>query len=95
MEYVHSFMDRVLGNAVHWLTGLIKWEPSKSQWRAQIHQAKGNACFLISAVMGRMDGGDPTGHWERRCRGTVMAVAIAVPHELAGAPLRASPGCGG
>jgi hypothetical protein len=24
MEYVHGFMDRVHGNAVHWLTDFIK-----------------------------------------------------------------------
>jgi hypothetical protein len=37
MEYVHGFMDRVHGNAVHRLTDFIKPEPSKSRWRAQIH----------------------------------------------------------
>jgi hypothetical protein len=65
MEYVHGFMDWVHGNAVHRLTDFIKPEPSKSHWRTQIHWAKGYVCFLISAVKGRMDGGDPTGRWGR------------------------------
>jgi hypothetical protein len=42
-----------------------------------MHQVKGYVCFLISAVTGRMDGGDPTG----RCD-TGTAAAIAAPHEL-------------
>jgi hypothetical protein len=87
VEYVHGFMDQVHGNAVHRLTNFIKLEPSKSRWRAQIHPVKWYVCFLISIVMGRMDRGDPTGRWERRRWDTDTAAAIAVPHELAGAPL--------
>jgi hypothetical protein len=95
MKYVHGFMDRVHCNAVHRLTDFIKSEPSKSRWRAQMHQVKGYVCFLISALMGRMDGGDPTGHWERWHWDTSTAAAIAAPHVVAGAPLRATPKCGG
>jgi hypothetical protein len=87
MEYVHGFMDRVHDNVVHWPTDFIKPEPSKSRWRAQIHRAKGYVCFLISAVKGRMDGGDPIGRWGRWHWNTDTAAAIAAPHELAGAPL--------
>jgi hypothetical protein len=95
MKYVHGFMDRVHGNVVHRLTDFIKSEPSKSRWRAPMHQVKGYVCFLISVVTGRMDGGDPTGHWEQWRWDTSTAAAIAAPHEVAGAPLRASPKCDG
>jgi hypothetical protein len=87
MEYVHDFMDRVHGNAVHRLMDFIKSELSKSRWRARIHQAKGYVCFLISAVTGRMDGGDPTGRWGWRHWDTDTMATIAAPHELAGAAL--------
>jgi hypothetical protein len=87
MEYVHGFMDRVHGNVVHRPTDLIKPEPSKSRWRAHIHRVKEYVCLLISVVKGRMDGGDPIGHWERRRWDTSMAAAVAASHELAGAPL--------
>jgi hypothetical protein len=93
MEYVHGYMDRVHGNKVHRLTEFIKSEPFKSRWMAQIHQAKGYVCFLISTVTGRMDGGDPTGHWGQLHWDTSTAAALAALHELAGAPLRASPRC--
>jgi hypothetical protein len=88
-------MDRVHNNAVRRLTDFIKPELSKSRWRAQIHQAKGYVCFLILAITGRMDGGDPTDCWERRRRDTGMVAPIVTPHKLAGALLRASSGCGG
>jgi hypothetical protein len=67
MEYVHDFMDRVHGNAVHQLIDFIKPELSKSRWRAQMHQVKGYVCFLISAITRRMDRGDPPSRWERWC----------------------------
>jgi hypothetical protein len=80
-------MDQVHGNAVHRLMDFIKPEPSKSRWRAPIHQAKGNVCFLISVVTGRMDVRDLTDHWGRRHWDTGTVAAIAALHELAGAPL--------
>jgi hypothetical protein len=94
MEYVHGFMDRVHGNAVHQLTDFIKPKPSKSRLRARIHRAKWYVCFLILAIKGRMDRGYPTDRWGRRSWDTGMAAAIAAPHELAGASLQASPRCG-
>jgi hypothetical protein len=79
----------VHGNVVYRLTDFIKLEPSKSRWRAQIHPVKGYVCFLISAVKGRMDGGDPIGCWGRWCWDTGTTTAIAAPHKLARAPPRA------
>jgi hypothetical protein len=85
-------MDRVHDNAVHRLTNFIKLEPSTSRWSAQIHRVKGYICFLISAVKGRMDGGDPFSCWGWRCWDTGMTATIAAPHELVGALLRAPRG---
>jgi hypothetical protein len=39
-----------------------------------------------------MDGGDPIGHWGWRCWDTDKTAAIATPHELVRAPLRAPRG---
>jgi hypothetical protein len=50
MEYVHSFMDRVHGNAVHRLTDFIKPELSKSRWRAWISRCEGVWRLLIGSV---------------------------------------------
>jgi hypothetical protein len=56
----------------------------------------GEGVHLLSNLghYGRMDGGDPTNHWERRRWDIGMMAAIAARHELAGALHRASPGCG-